>query len=175
MPGRASHDDAYRRTRIRESAMVLKFIVPVALGAVLLSGATAMAAEYRPDEFLTLDLSKAVLSPKPLGPEAHFQSVPVEAKADPKADQTADQKTDQATAGKPDQAVAAAQPEASPKLPRRMATPRVHLARPLDKSHRPARTRLAHRHGNPLDAQAMDTRIQTWPCRPGTGGICNWR
>jgi hypothetical protein len=38
-----------------------------------------------------------------------------------------------------------------------------------------ARIRLAHRHGNPLDAraQAMDRRIQTWPCR--SGGICNWK
>jgi hypothetical protein len=36
-----------------------------------------------------------------------------------------------------------------------------------------ARTRLAHRHGNPLDAQASDTRIQVWPCR--SGGICNWQ
>ncbi len=62
--------------------MVLKFIVPITLGAVLVSGATAMAADYRPDQFLTLDLPKAVLSPKRLGPEAHFESVPVEAKAD---------------------------------------------------------------------------------------------
>jgi hypothetical protein len=37
-----------------------------------------------------------------------------------------------------------------------------------------ARTRLAHRHRNPLDAQAMDTRIQKWPCRSG-GGICDWK
>jgi len=38
-----------------------------------------------------------------------------------------------------------------------------------------ARIRLAHRHRNPLDAQAMDTRIQKWPCRSGGGGICDWR
>jgi hypothetical protein len=38
-----------------------------------------------------------------------------------------------------------------------------------------ARARLAHHHGNPLDAraQAMDRHIQTWPCR--SGGICNWK
>jgi hypothetical protein len=36
-----------------------------------------------------------------------------------------------------------------------------------------ARTKLARRHGNPLDAQAFDTRIQVWPCR--SGGICNWK
>jgi hypothetical protein len=34
------------------------------------------------------------------------------------------------------------------------------------------RTKLARRHGNPLDAQAFDTRIQAWPCK--SGGICNW-
>ena len=27
--------------------------------------------------------------------------------------------------------------------------------------------------GNPLDAQARDTRIQTWPCK--SGGICGWQ
>jgi hypothetical protein len=38
-----------------------------------------------------------------------------------------------------------------------------------------ARIRLAHRPRNPLDAEAMDTRIQKWPCRAGEGGICNWK
>jgi hypothetical protein len=143
--------------------MVLKFIVPVALGAALVSS-TAIAADYRPDEFLKLDLSKAVLSPKPLGPEAHFEPVQVEAKADPSADR------------KPDQAIATAQTEAKPRVPRRIATPRVRVARPIDRPpHGAARAKLAHRHGNPLDAQAMDTRIQTWPCRAGSGGICKWR
>ena len=36
-----------------------------------------------------------------------------------------------------------------------------------------ARTKLARRQSNPLDAQAMDTRVQTWPCK--SGGICNWK
>jgi len=36
-----------------------------------------------------------------------------------------------------------------------------------------SRTKLAHRHGNPLDAQAQDTRVQAWPCK--SGGICNWK
>ena len=38
-----------------------------------------------------------------------------------------------------------------------------------------ARARLAHRHSNPLNAQAMDTRIQKWPCNPDNGGICAWQ
>src|SRR4051812_37559969 len=50
--------------------------------AVFLAGSASTADEYRPDEFLTLDLSKAVLSPKPLGPPAQFQPMPVEAKTE---------------------------------------------------------------------------------------------
>jgi len=152
--------------------MVRKFIVPIALGTALMGGATALAADYRADEFFTLDLSKAVLSPKPLGPMSHFEPVPVEAKADQKADQKADRGPDQKQT---DRDIAATRPEIRPDVPRRMATPRVHVARPLERVRGAARTKLAHRHGNPLDAQAMDTRIQTWPCRPGSGGICNWR
>ena len=45
-----------------------------------------------------------------------------------------------------------------------------HLS--VKKPHGPAQARLARRHGNPLDAQASDTRIQVWPCK--SGGICNW-
>jgi hypothetical protein len=145
--------------------MILKFIVPI-LGAALVN-VSAIAADYRPDEFLKLDLSKAVLSPKPLGPEAHFASFPIEAKADSSVDAKPDQK--------PDQAVAARQSEPRPDVPRNVATARVRAARPLARPHGPASTTLAHRHGNPLDAQAMDSRIQTWPCRPGSGGICGWK
>jgi hypothetical protein len=52
--------------------------------------------------------------------------------------------------------------------------PKAHVAQ--DRAEKPrgaARTRLVRRHSNPLDAQARDTRIQTWPCR--SGGICNWQ
>ena len=62
--------------------MVLKNVGPALVGVALLAGSGAMAAEYRADEFLTLDLSKAVLSPNPLGPPARFGRVPVEAKSD---------------------------------------------------------------------------------------------
>ncbi|MBV9970128.1 MAG: hypothetical protein JO228_09105, partial [Xanthobacteraceae bacterium] len=114
--------------------MVLKFIVPVALGAALINGTAALAADYHPDEFFSLDLSKAVLSPKPLGPVSHFEPMPVEAKADQRADQKADQKAAQVTDQKqPGQAVAATRPEARPDLPRRIARPRLRVARPLDK------------------------------------------
>jgi hypothetical protein len=151
--------------------MVLKSAVAAVLcTGFLMMGGAAMADEYRPGEFLGMDLSRAVLSPKRLGPEAEFAPVPIEAKSDR----------------------AQADPDASvwPRLPaRNIHVAKVHVAkvhvaktrivrpRIATSSAKPprgaARTRLAHRHGNPLDAQAMDTRIQTWPCK--SGGICNWQ
>jgi hypothetical protein len=52
-------------------------------------------------------------------------------------------------------------------VPRRLANTASVKPKPS------ARTHVAHRHRNPLDAQAMDSRIQTWPC--SSGGICNWK
>ena len=136
--------------------MVLKS-VPFALALVLVVGGIARAEDYKPDEYLGLDLSKAVLSPKRLGPETHFAPVAMEAKGG-------------------NEAQARAEPV---DVPKKVAAERVHVSEPKvahTKSAQPrgaARTKLAHRHGNPLNAQAMDTRIQTWPCR--SGGICNWK
>src|SRR5882757_4977967 len=63
--------------------MGLKNVVAVVLciGFLALGGA-ARADEYRASEFLGLDLSRAVLSPKRLGPEAEFAPVPIEARSD---------------------------------------------------------------------------------------------
>jgi hypothetical protein len=125
---------------------------------LLASGGASVADEYRPDQFLGLDLSQAVLSPKPLGPATEFAPVAVEAKTD--------QGTDNAT----EPAQARAEPKAEPHI----IIPKTRLAHV--KSEKPrgaARTRLALRHNNPLDAQALDTRIQVWPCN--SGGICNWK
>src|SRR3982074_976250 len=139
--------------------MVLKSAVAVVLciGFLALGGA-ARADEYRASEFLGLDLSRAVLSQKRLGPEAEFAPVPIEARSDR----------------------AQADPDASvwPRLPARnihVAKTRVvetrigktRIVRPqLAKTEPPraaaARTKLAHRHANPLDAQALDARVQTW-------------
>ncbi len=140
--------------------MVLKDVsLSIAAALVLAWGGVASAADYRPDEFLGLDLSKAVLSPKPLGPPTAFAPVGVEAKADVKTDQPA-----RAALGEAPKKIATEQV--------RVAEPRVARVKRAEPRGR-ARTRLAHRHGNPLDAQAMDTRIQTWPCK--SGGICNWK
>ena len=142
--------------------MVLRNLVPVMFAAALLASGNASSADYRPGEFLNLDLSKAVLSKTPLGPPAEFAPVPVEAKGD-RGSEPAWARNDLKVEPKqvPVRSVRAAQPH----RPTHVASARRHGA---------ARVRLAHRHGNPLDAQAMDTRIQTWPCRSG-GGICDWK
>jgi hypothetical protein len=132
--------------------MILKGVLAAVVCAAVLAGSAASAAEaegYKPDEFLTLDLSKAALSPKRLGPPARFEPLPVEAKADPQS------KTVHVDAA----------PKAAAKI-------KVAHAR-AEKPRAPARTKVARRHTNPLDAQASDTRIQVWPCR--SGGICNWQ
>ncbi|WP_225703230.1 hypothetical protein [Bradyrhizobium cenepequi] len=133
-------------------------VVFAAVGtAALVLSTPALADEYRPGDYFNLDLSKAVLSPKRLGPPTEFARVPVEAKSDPSdaARVVAEPKPVQTT--KVRAAHAAPAPQRSARTERR--------------AH--ARAWLARRHVNPLDAQARDTRIQTWPCR--SGGICNWR
>lgn len=127
----------------------------------------SVAAEYRPDQFLGLDLSGAVLSPKRLGPTAEFEPVPVQARDDRESENRQ-----------------APEPTSEPRLhiqspriadlpveepPVRAEKPRLHAEKPRGV----ARTKLAHRHGNPLDAQAFDARVQVWPCK--SGGICNWK
>jgi hypothetical protein len=135
--------------------MILKSVFTAVIGTTLLAwGGLTMADEYRPDQFLGLDLSQAVLSPKPLGPPSKFVPVQIEAKGDRAAEG----------------AQASAQPKAEPRIT--MHKTRVVHA-PVDKPRGAARTRLARRHGNPLDAQALDTRIQVWPCK--SGGICDWK
>ena len=145
--------------------MVLKsaFVAAVCTGVLALCG-PAMADQYRPSEFLKLELPKAVFSPKRIGPETRFAPVRIEARSD-----EAEAKTDASDADL----------EASvwPKLPPRKARVAKSSVKPSAEpqraaSHTNARAKLAKRHGNPLDAEAKDTRIQTWPCR--SGGICNW-
>lgn len=64
--------------------MVLKgFFAAVISVALLVGCGPSVAAEYRPDEFLGLDPSKAMLSPNRLGPPARFERIRVEAKTTP--------------------------------------------------------------------------------------------
>ena len=131
--------------------MVLKSAFAAALcTGLLMSGGAALADEYRAEQFLGLDLSQAVLSPKRLGPETQFAPVRIEARTDRRP-----VKTERVVVSK----------EAAPK-------PQVAQER-VEKPRAVARTKLARRHSNPLDAQARDTRIQKWPCT--SGGICGWQ
>jgi len=144
--------------------MVLKNVSAGIVCTTLLAwSGLAAADEYRPDEFLGLDLSRAVLSPKPLGPAQQF--VPVQLEAN----------TDRGNEDAPARAEAKAEPKIVVHKTRvvhaRAEKPVVHAR--AEKPRGAVRTRLARRHGNPLDAQAFDTRIQVWPCR--SGGICNWK
>jgi hypothetical protein len=148
--------------------MVPRNVFAVIISATLLaSGGACLAADYKPSDFLNLDLSKAVLSPKLLGPTTEFAPVRIEAASDP--------------------AKTGAQAKVEPKAAPEAAAPRItvaktHTSHPrktrearaqVEKPRGAARTRLAHRHSNPLDAEAFDRRIQVWPCN--TGGICNWQ
>jgi hypothetical protein len=133
--------------------MIPRNIFIAVIGATMLawSGAS-IADEYRPDEFLGLDLSRAVLSPKPLGPAAGFAPGPL------------DVNVNRGSNG----AQARAEPVAEPKVvvhDARVAQPRA------EQPHSAAR--LARHHRSPLDAQAFDARVQVWPCK--SGGICNWK
>jgi hypothetical protein len=143
--------------------MVPKHVCTALMGALLLAwGSGAIADEYRPDEFLSLNLATAVLSPKPLGPASQFTPGPL--------DVTVDRGSDNAQAP----VAANVTPSAGITHPANITHPNVRVAHArAEKPRGPARTKLARRHGNPLDAQASDTRIQVWPCK--SGGICSWR
>ena len=135
--------------------MVPRNLFAVIMCATLLAwGGRSSATDYRPGDFLNLDLSKAVLWPNRLGPATEFAPVPIEADTDP---------------GQP-----AAQARAELKTAPAVAAHKIRTAHVrVEKPRGAARTRLAHRHGNPLDAEAFDRRIQVWPCK--SGGICDWQ
>lgn len=133
--------------------MVLKrSLTGIICASLVLWSGLSPAAQYRPDEFLGMDLSKTALSPKPLGPAETF--APVAAQAG--ADQTRREM------------------RLEPKTTSSIVIAKTRVAdRRADHPRGTARNRLARRHGNPLDAEAFDTRIQVWPCK--SGGICNWK
>src|SRR3954453_55403 len=152
--------------------MALKGVFVAALCVASLAAAGhSRADEYRPEEFFSLDLPKAVFSPKRLGPPAQFEPVRVQAKTDfqskpvhttavhveamPKA--AAKVRTVHARAEKP--RTAGTEHARAEKL----QTPATVHAR-AERPRTPARTKLVRRHSNPLDANASDTRIQVWPC-----------
>ena len=141
--------------------MVLKNVFAALLGAALLAGSVALAAGYRPDQFFSLDLSRAALSPTLLGPPSQF------APARFKLTRTR----------LPARAGAALIPQ-----PKKVALERISAAPPRNVAavraaaqRAPMRTKVAGRRANPRIALAWNTPIRTWPCNPRSGGICIWR
>jgi len=158
--------------------MVLKNgFITLGCAMVLVWSGLSVADEYRPHEFLGLDLSTAVLSPKPLGPPSGFTPGPldvtvdrgntVHAIAEPAAEPKAELKSKFKTESK-------ATPKVASKTALKTVAPGTRVAHLRAAPPRlVARTKIAHHQLNPLDAQAFDARIQVWPCK--TGGICNWK
>jgi hypothetical protein len=148
--------------KFQSRPMVSKGVFAAVCCAAILAAGSSWADDYRPDEVLTLDLSKAALSPKPLGPPAQFEPMRGEAKTDPQSNAAP------VDAGPAPVDAVSKHVNAAPKA----AKTRILHAR-AEQPRAPVRTKLARRHSNPLDAQAFDTRIQVWPCK--SGGICNWQ
>jgi hypothetical protein len=115
--------------------------------AALMWSSHSWAQKYRADEFLTLDLSSAILSPRPLGPATSFTPGPLDVTLD-RGNGWAQIKAETVIG------------------PKTASASTIHLGR-----RSTAKTALHRR--NLLEAQASDRRIQAWPCK--SGGICNWK
>jgi hypothetical protein len=149
-----------------------------AIGVTALAwGGLAAAQQYNSDEFLHLDLSRAVLSPKPLGPAASFAPGPLNVTVDrgnsaaqANAEPIAEPKTEKAVSTA---AVRVESKSTTTSLKTATSGMRVaHARAERPAPHRP-RALVALHQRNPVEAQARDTRIQVWPCK--TGGICDWK
>jgi hypothetical protein len=166
--------------------MVLNRVCFAAFGVVILAWSGLSAAQqYRPGEYLNLDLSRAVLSPKPLGPAAGFAPGPLDVTVDrgnnaarASAELVVDPKS-VATAtvhAENDSTSNNSTPKNfAPKTALRTAASGLRAAHASAERSAPHKPRaLVALHGrNPLEAQARETAVQTWPCK--SGGICNWK
>ena len=151
--------------------MALRHIAIIVMGAAALAGSgLSMAEQYRPDEYLSLDLSRAVLSPRPLGPAQSFRPGPLDVTVD-----SADNAV-HAIAEPPAEAESTPHPANNPtRTSLRASASRVRAAHArVDRSasHKP-RPLVALHGRNPMEAQARDNGIHVWPCK--AGGICDWK
>ncbi len=151
--------------------MALRHISIIAIGVAALAGSgLSMAQQYRPDEYLGLDLSRAVLSPKLLGPARSFTPGPLDVTVD-SADNSVHAISEppaerEATVDFADEPVRRRLTAGASGV--RAAHPRVERSA----SHK--QRALVALHGrNPAEAQARDTSIHVWPCK--SGGICSWK
>ena len=147
-----------------------------AIGAAVVCSGLAAAQPYRPDEFLNLDLSKAVLSPVPLGPATSFTPGPLDVTID-RGNKAAEADAELVIDPKavPAETVHAEGKSAADVEPVHKTAARMRVAHARAERSAPPKPRaLVALHGrNPVEAQARDTRIQVWPCR--SGGICSWK
>ena len=154
--------------------MVLKnAFITLGCAIVLVWSGLSVADEYRPHEFLGLDLSIAVLSPKPLGPPGGFTPGPLDVTVD-RGSNTVHAIAEPAAEPKTELKFEFKTPKVAPKTALKTIAPATRVAHLRAAPPRlEARTKLARHQRSPLDAQAFDARIQVWPCK--TGGICNWK
>ena len=69
--------------RLWEALMVLNRVSLAAFGVMVLAwSGLSVAQQYRPTSFLSLDPTRAVLSPKPLGPATSFTPGPLDVRID---------------------------------------------------------------------------------------------
>jgi hypothetical protein len=181
---------------LREALMVLNRVCFAAFGAMILAwSGLSVAQQYRPGEYLNLDLSHAVLSPKPLGPAAGFAPGPLDVTVD-RGKEAAQSNAELVVDPK---SVATATVHAQNDSPRNNSTSKNFMPKNfmpknfmpktvirtgdygLRTAHASAERSAPHKphallalHGrNPMEAQARETTVQTWPCK--SGGICNWK
>lgn len=161
--------------------MVLNRAWLTVLGVAVLAWSGPSASQrYRADEFLNLDLSRAVLSPEPLGPATGFSPGPLDVTVDrgnsaarANAELLVDPKSVPAATVHAE-SKSTARAALANKAPLKTAPPRTRIAHARVERPAPRARALVALHGrNPMEAQARDTRIQAWPCR--SGGICNWK
>jgi hypothetical protein len=140
----------------------------------------ASAQQYRTGEFLNLDLSRAVLSPKPLGPAASFTPGPLDVTIDrgkdasqANAESVLDPKAVPTATVHAGNAVASSTTAPRTALKAATTATRVAHARVERAPARKPRALVALHGRNPIEAQARDTSVQVWPCK--SGGICNWK
>jgi hypothetical protein len=156
--------------------MVLRNVFLTGIGVAALAWSDpSLAQQYRAGEFLNLDLSSAVLSPKPLGPATSFTPGPLDVTVDrgndatqPNAESVVEPKTVPAATVHVERKSATQTTFGTAASGKRAAHARAERSAP----HTP-RALVALHGRNPVEAQARETRIQVWPCK--SGGICDWK
>src|ERR1700679_1693498 len=156
--------------------MVLRNVFLTGIGVAALAWSDpSLAQQYRAGEFLNLDLSHAVLSPKPLGPATSFAPGPLDVTVD-RANNAAQANTESVVETK-SMATASVHVQSKPTTHTAPSTAAsgmrgAHARAERSPPHKPHALVTLHQR-NPVEAQARETKVQVWPCK--SGGICNWK